>query len=277
MTAITITTTIPSTMPVPSRMRVFRANARAEWTKLRSVRSTVWTLLATIGLAAGFGALIAGSQMTSWDNLEASEQLRFDPTSFSLSGLFLAQLAVGVLGVLVITSEYATGQIRATLGAAPQRLAVLAAKATTFTAVVVSTGLVASFSAFWIGQSIFASKGLDASLTDPGVLRAVIGGALYLAAVGLLGVGVGAILRRTAGAVAALVALLFIVPIVTGFLPSSFQQAVGKYLPAQAGMAIFNVVSDPDALSPWAGFAVLVAYGAVSLAVGGLLLVRRDA
>ena len=273
MTAITIPA-IPST---PTRLAVLTANVRSEWTKLRSVRSTVSTLLATVGLGVAFGALIGASQMASWDDLDAAERLRFDPTSFSLSGLFLAQLAVGVLGVLGVTSEYATGQIRATLGATPQRLTVLAAKTTTFTGVVLVTGLVASFGAFWVGQSIFAAKGLDASISDPGVLRAVFGGALYLTGVGLLGVGVGTILRRTAGAVAALVALLFIVPIVAGFLPSSFQETVGRYLPAQAGMALFNVVPDPHALSPWAGFAVLLTYGAVTLAIGGLSLVRRDA
>lgn len=272
-----MTTALPTARPHPAAPQVFGANVRAEWTKLRSVRSTVRTLLATVGLAIGFGALIGASQMSSWDDLDPGEQLRFDPTSFSLSGLFLAQLAVGVLGVLVVTSEYATGQIRATLGATPQRLTVLAAKATTFTGVVLATGLVASFSAFWTGQGIFASKGLHAAISDPGVLRAVIGGALYLTGIGLLGVGVGAILRRTAGAVAALVALLFIVPIAAGFLPSSFQEGIGKYLPAQAGMAIFNVVSDPRALAPWPGLAVLLTYGAVALTVGGVLLVRRDA
>jgi ABC-type transport system involved in multi-copper enzyme maturation permease subunit len=280
MTAITVPTAPTAATPTvtaPSGLHVLRANVRAEWTKLRSVRSTVWTLLATVGLAVGFGALIGASQMSSWDNLEPSERLRFDPTSFSLSGLFLAQLAVGVLGVLVISSEYATGQIRATFGATPQRLTVLAAKAITFTAVVVVTGVVASFGAFSVGQAIFASKDLGASISDPGVLRAVFGGALYLAGVGLLGVGLGTILRRTAGAVAALVGLLFILPIVTGFLPASFQETVGKYFPAQAGMSVWTVVPTPEALSPWAGFAVLGGYGVVTLAIGGLLLVRRDA
>jgi hypothetical protein len=274
------TTTIPTTATAdvaPSATRVFAANVRAEWTKLRSVRSTVWTLLATVGLAVGFGALIGASQMSSWDNLDQSERLRFDPTSFSLSGLFLAQLAVGVLGVLIVTSEYATGQIRATFGATPQRLTVLAAKATTFTGVVLATGLVASFGAFFVGQAIFAPKGLGASIGDPGVLRAVFGGALYLTGIGLLGVGVGTLLRRTAGAVAALVGLLFIVPIVTGFLPSSFQETIGKYLPAQAGMAIFNVVPDPRALTPWVGLAVLLAYGATALAAGATAVTHRDA
>ncbi len=277
MTATTIPTTTRTVDAVPSTMRVFTANVRAEWTKLRSVRSTVWTLLATVGLAVGFGALIGASQVSSWDNLDRSERLRFDPTSFSLSGLFLAQLAVGVLGVLTVTSEYATGQIRATFGATPQRLTVLAAKATTFTSVVLATGLVASFSAFFVGQASFASKGLDASIGDPGVLRAVFGGALYLTGIGLLGVGVGTLLRRTAGATAGLVGLLFIVPIVTGFLPSSFQETIGKYLPAQAGMSIFNVIPDPRALTPWVGLAVLLAYGATTLAAGALTVARRDA
>lgn len=275
MTATTLPAISPA--PAPTVLQVFGSNVRAEWIKLRSVRSTVWTLTATIGLALGFGALIGASEMATWDNLDAAERLRFDPTSFSLAGLFLAQLAVGVLGVLVIASEYATGQIRATLAATPQRLTVLTAKATTFAVTVLVTGLVASLGAFWTGQAIFASKSLDASLLDPGVPRAVIGGALYLVGVGLLGVGLGAILRRTAGAVAALVALLFIVPLVSGFLPSSFQETIGRYLPAQAGMAVFNVVPDPLALAPWTGLAVLFAYGAITLAIGGVLLVRRDA
>lgn len=272
---VPITTAI-DTGRAKSSLRVWTANTRAEWTKLRSVRSTIWTLLATVGLAIGFGALIGASQMSSWDNLDAVERMRFDPTSFSLSGLFLAQLAVGVLGVLTMTSEYATGQIRATFGATPQRLTVLAAKTATFTAVVFVSGVVASFSAFFVGQAIFASKHLDASISDPGVLRAVLGGALYLTGIGLLGVGVGTLVRRTAGATASLVGLLFIVPLVTGFLPMSFQESIGKYLPAQAGMAIFNVVADPRALTPWVGFAVLLAYGAVTLALGATILTRRD-
>ena len=271
------TVTLTKTNHGPTMGQLFVANLRAEWTKLRSVRSTTWTLLATVGLAVGFGALIGASQMASWDNLDAAERLRFDPTAFSLSGLFFAQLAVGVLGVALVASEYATGQIRATFGATPQRLTVLTAKAATFTGVVLATGVAASFGAFWLGQAIFSSNGVGTSISQPGVLRAVVGGGLYLTGIGLLGLGVGSILRRTAGGVAALVALLFILPLVTNFLPSSFQESIGKYLPAQAGMALINVTPAPHALAPWAGFSVLIAYGAVCLAIGGLLLVRRDA
>jgi ABC-2 type transport system permease protein len=275
MTATTLPT-VP-TIGIPTGPRVFFANVRAEWTKLRSVRSTTWTLLATVGIAIGFGALVGVSQMSSWDNLDPTEQLRFDPTFFSLSGLWLAQLAVGVLGVLLVTSEYATGQIRATLGATPQRTTVLAAKATAFTGVVLAAGLVSSFGSFVVGQAIFASKGLGVSITDPGVFRAVVGGALYLAAVGLLGLGLGTILRRTAGAVAALVGALVLAPLVSGFLPAAFQESIGKYFPAQAGMAVFSVAPDPRSLTPWAGYGLLLAYVAAALVAGGLLLARRDA
>ena len=277
MTAITVATVTDEPTNVPSAIQVFTSNVRAEWTKLRSVRSTTWTLLATVAIAIGFGALVGVSQMSNWDNLDPAEQLRFDPTFFSLSGLWLAQLAVGVLGVLLVTSEYATGQIRATLGATPHRGTVLAAKATTFTAVVITIGLISSFGAFFLGQAIFASKDLDAVITEPGVLRAVAGGALYLAAVGLLGLGLGTILRRTAGAVAALVGVLVLAPLVSGFLPASFQESVGKYLPAQAGMAIFSVTPDPRSLFPWTGYAVLLAFVAITLVIGCALLSRRDA
>lgn len=263
--------------PTPSPLRVLRAVTRAEWTKMRSVRSTMWTLAVAVGLTIGFGILVAVSQVNSWDTLTPAQRLRFDPTSFSLSGLFLAQMAVGVLGVLMITSEYATGQIRATVGATPRRLTVLAAKAITFTVVVLVVGLVASFSAFGSGQAIFAGTHIGSSLRDPGVLRAVIGAALYLAAVGALGLGLGTILRRTAGAIAALVGLLLVLPIVTNFLPMSWNEHVTRFLPAQAGTAVFRVVPDATSLSPWTGFAMLLGYAVLALVVGGLLLTQRDA
>jgi len=244
---------------------------------MRSVRSTMWTLAVTIGVAVGFGAIVGVSQVNSWDTLTPVQRLRFDPTSLSLSGIYLAQMAIGVLGVLVITSKYATGQIRATLGATPRRLMVLAAKAVTFVVVVITVGMATSFSAFGIGQAIFSGKHIGVSLGDPGVLRAVVGAALYLAAVGALGLGLGTILRRTAGAIAALVGLLLVIPLVTTLLPASWNEDLTRYLPAQAGMAVIRVVPDATSLSPWTGFAVLVGYAAVSLVAGAVLLTRRDA
>ncbi len=260
----------------PRSIGVLLAATRSEWTKMRSVRSTIWTVVAAIALAVGFGSLVTVSQVNDWESLSPGEQARFDPAWLSLSGLFLAQLAMGVLGVLMITSEYATGQIRSTLAATPQRLTMLAAKASAFVAVVVVAGFVTTCVSFVTGQAIFSTKGLDVSIGDPGVARAVVGGALYLTTVGLLGLGIGTIVRRTAGAITTLVALLLVVPIVSGFLPASWNHNVGKYLPAGAGMAIINVVPEPGSLAPWSGLAVFVGYAAAALVLGGALLRRLD-
>ncbi|MEY2588024.1 MAG: type transport system permease protein [Acidimicrobiaceae bacterium] len=262
----------------PGLGSVFAAALRAEWTKLRTVRSTMWSLLVAVAIIIGLGALFCAARVSRWDRFDAAELRRFDPTAFSLNGLFLAQLAIGVLGVLVITSEYATGQIRATLGATPQRTLVLAAKVLVFTAVTFVVGLVACFAAFFIGQSIFSAKHAQASLGDPDVLRAVVGGALYLSVLGALGIGLGAIFRRTAGAIAALVGMLLILPVLAGFLPSPWNDDVSNYLPGQAGGEIFRVVArSSNSLSPWTGFAVFVAYAVVSLVIGAVLLAKRDA
>lgn len=259
------------------RPTVLVATIRSEWIKMRSVRSTVWTLLSAVALAVGFGSLVTVSQVNEWDSLSPAEQARFDPTWLSLSGLFLAQLAVGVLGVLMITTEYATGQIRATLAATPHRARLLAAKAIAFATVVLIAAVATTGSSFATGQAIFASKHLDASIGDPGVARAVVGAALYLTAIGLLGLGIGTIVRSTAGAISTLVALLLVVPIVFGLLPASWNDNLGKYLPARAGMAVINVVPEPGSLSPSSGLAVLAGYVVACLAVGGALLLRRDA
>ncbi|MEY2455817.1 MAG: type transport system permease protein [Acidimicrobiaceae bacterium] len=262
----------------PGLGSVFAAAVRAEWTKLRTVRSTMWSLLVAVVIIIGLGALFCAARVSRWDRFDAAELRRFDPTAFSLNGLFLAQLAIGVLGVLVITSEYATGQIRATLGATPQRTLVLAAKVLVFTAVTFVVGLVACFAAFFIGQTIISAKHAQAVLGDPDVLRAVVGGALYLSVLGALGIGLGAIFRRTAGAIAALVGMLLILPVLAGFLPSPWNDDVSKYLPGQAGGEIFRVVArSSNSLSPWTGFAVFVAYAVVSLVIGAVLLAKRDA
>jgi ABC-2 type transport system permease protein len=268
------------TLPTPSPTRQFVAVLRAEWTKLWSVRSTLWSLLVTIAIIVGLGALFCAARVARADHLDPGELKNFDPTGFSLNGIFLAQLAVGVLGVLVMTSEYATGQIRATFGATPQRNLVLAAKVAVFMFVVFVVGLVACFTAFFIGQAILSgsTKFHNASLGDPGVLRAVVGGAMYLAVLGALGIGLGTILRRTAGAIAALVGLLLILPILVNFLPSPWNTDISKYLPLQAGNNVFHTAAQSNTdLSLWVGFAVFCAYAVASLALGAVLLARRDA
>ena len=268
------------TFPTPSRVGQFVAVVRSEWTKLWSVRSTLWSLLVTVAIIVGLGALFCAARVARANRLDPGELRHFDPTGFSLNGIFLAQLAVGVLGVLVMSSEYATGQIRATFGATPQRSLVLAAKVLVFMVVVFIVGLVACFAAFFIGQSILSgtTKFPHASIGQPGVVRAVIGGAMYLAVLGALGIGLGTILRRTAGAIAALVGLLLILPILVNFLPSPWSTDIGKYLPLSAGNSVFHTakVAGTD-LSLWVGFAVFCGYAVGSLVIGAVLLTRRDA
>jgi ABC-type transport system involved in multi-copper enzyme maturation permease subunit len=250
---------------------------RSEWTKLRSVRSTYWSLLAAAASVVGLSALICSLYVNRYNSLSAVDRAEFNPTSFSLSGIFLAQLAIGVLGVLVITSEFSTGMIRSTFVAVPQRRVVLAAKATTFTAVTVVVGLVSSFAAFSLGQAILSGRHIEAHIGQPGVLRSIIGAGLYLAVLGLLSLGIGAIIRHSAGAMAALFGLLFVLPGVVSVLPSSWVNTIGPYLPSSAGQAIFETAPGVHLLSPWTGFLVFCLYAAVALGVAAITLVRRDA
>ena len=199
----------------------------------------------------------------------------FDPTAISLAGINLAQLAFGVLGVLLLSSEYATGLIRASFAAVPRRLPVLRGKAAVFALTTFTLSVPAAFAAFAVGQSILSRQHLGTTLGQPGVARAVLGSALYLTLVGLL--GLGALLRSTAGAIAALFGVLFAVPLVAAFLPGNWSDDVSKYLPAQAGMAVTAVRPDSSSLAPWAGIGVLCLYTAVVLALGALRMQHRDA
>src|SRR5580700_9677302 len=141
----------------------------SEWTKLRTVRSSYWTLFAAVAAMVGLSAILCAVYVAQYAHVNASDRATFDPASFSLTGSFLAQLAIGVLGVLVITNEYGSGMIRATFASVPQRLSILAAKATVFAGVtfVVTTG--ACFIAFILGQSILSAKGAGTSLGAPNV------------------------------------------------------------------------------------------------------------
>jgi ABC-2 type transport system permease protein len=249
----------------------------SEWTKLRSLRSTVFSLLAAVVFIVGLSILVPSVTVAHWPPRDAREALGFDPTSRSLAGVFLAQLAIGVLGVLFITGEYATGMIRATLAAVPSRLPVLWAKAVVFAAVTLVLTVPSVLGAFFIGQSILKGKHLQAALGDPGVSRAVLGAALYLTVVGLLGLALGALMRNTAGGISTLFGVLFVLPIIVRFLPSSWSDPITKYLPNSAGEAITHVHPDPSGLSPWAGFGLFCAYTAIVLVAAAVSLRRRDA
>lgn len=271
------TVTADAAASPPSAATEFRAVLASETTKLRSVRSTVWTLFVTLLVTIGIGALICLARVSRWDQLSLHDRVTFDATTFSLRGIFLAQLAIGVLGVLVISSEYSTGLIRTTLAAVPQRRYVLIAKALVFAVAAFVVAAVACVAAFIVGQAIFAGKHAGVSLADAGVARAVLGAAFYLTAVGLVGLALGTLLRRTAGAIATLFGLVFVAPIFTNALPSPWDTDVGKYLPSGAGVALFTVRQTSDVLTPGGGFAVLVAYVVVALALAAVVLTRRDA
>jgi ABC-2 type transport system permease protein len=247
---------------------------RSEWTKLRTVRSTYWTLLVTVVAFIGISAGICAS--VAYGNRHGGPAI-IDPTSLSLAGLFLGQLSLGVLGVLVMSSEYSTGMIRATFSAVPFRARVLAAKAIVFGAVSFVVSVVAAFISFFVGQAILAGNVPSATLGEPGVVRAVVGAALYLAVVGLLALGLGALIRHTAGGIAVLVGLLLVLPGITAALPQSWQNVLDKALPSNAGGSVFAVHTRAHFLGPWAGFGVLCAWAAAALVLAAVITARRDA
>lgn len=275
MSTVTATPTRPH---ASSPKKVTQARViLSEWTKFRSLRSTVFSMLAAVVFIVGLSALVPSVIVAHWPPRNPGEAFAFDPTARSLSGIFLAQLAIGVLGVLLITGEYATGMIRATFAAVPARLPVLWAKAAVFATVTLVLTLPSVLGAFLIGQSILTAKHLQAHLSDPGVLRAVIGAALYLTVVGLLGIGLGALLRNTAAGISTLFGLLFVIPIIVRFLPSSWADPISKYLPGSAGQAVTRVRPDPAMLAPWTGFGLFCAYAVVVLIAAAVSLRRRDA
>lgn len=275
MTAGTLT---PAAVPTRTSLRVTQARViLSEWTKLRSLRSTVLSLLAAVVFIVGLSVLVPSVTVAHWPPRDPGDAANFDPTTRSLAGVFLAQLALGVLGVLLMTGEYATGSIRATFAAVPARLPVLWAKAIVFSLVTLVLTVPAVLGAFFIGQSILSGKHIQASFGQPGVGRAVIGAALYVTTAGLLGLALGALLRNTAAAISTLFGALFVLPIIVRFLPSSWAGPIDKYLPSSAGQAITHVRPDPTALTPWIGFAVFCGYTIVVLALAAIGLRRRDA
>jgi ABC-2 type transport system permease protein len=187
---------------------------RSEWTKLRTVRSTMWTLGVTVVVGIGISALATAETRAHWATMSPGNRLSFDPTSTSLTALLFCQLAIGVLGVLVMSAEYGTGTIRATFSAAPRRPLVLAAKAAVFGLVALVVAEVVAFASFLVGQALLSAPATHATLSTPGALRAVVGTGLYLGVIGLFALGLATIIRHTAGAISAFVGILLVLPII---------------------------------------------------------------
>ncbi len=265
-------TPAPATVAGPvTQARVIRA----EWTKLRALRSTRWCGLTAIVLIVGLGAIIGGSgtpYKISGSNTAALG------ISTALLGVLFAQLVVGLVGVLAFSGEYGTGMIRATLAVVPSRLPVLWAKVIVLVALVLPVTMVCAFLDYFVAAAIESSRGGSAfSLTDPGVLRTVAGSSLYLTIVVIIALALGALFRKTAAGLSVFAAVFFVIPIVVAVLPHNIT-GFAPYLPSNAGGALWG---DPQttahALSPWTGFAVLCGYAVVLTALAAWQLRRRDA
>jgi ABC-type transport system involved in multi-copper enzyme maturation permease subunit len=266
----------------PDHRAAFRASTfadvlRSEWTKLRSVRSTFWALTVTVVLGIGLGAVISAATAHSYAKFSVSQKLSWDPTGVSGAGMAIAQLAIAVLGVLCISSEYSSGMIRTSLIAVPKRGRVLAAKSLVFAGVTFVVGEVTTFVAFFVGQALISGHAPHAALGDPGVARAVVGAGLYLTALAVLSVAAGALLRHPAAAIAAMVAVLFVLPAIAQALPDSWRNPVTEFWPTQAGSQLTSVYHSAHTLQPWPGFGVMCLFVAIVYAIAWTLLDRRDA
>ena len=274
---------------------------RSEWTKLRSVRST-WICLVIVFVAGiGLSALVSNIEAGQWSHLGLADRASFDPVRFSQTGSFLSQFVVGVLGAMVVTSEYATGSIRTTLSITSRRTTVLAAKLVVVGAVVFVIAEATAFTSFFVGEAVLLAHGAKAlpagssiltqvhsssipyvSLSDGGALRAVFLSGTYLLLLALLACAIGFVLRHTAGAIAAFVGVLLVLPLIVSVLPSSVAHSFEKYLPSNLGLAMTLVTTRKTdfagvLFTPWTATALLALYAVAAVVLASWLLVRRDA
>jgi ABC-2 type transport system permease protein len=251
----------------------FRTVAAMEWRKLRTIRST-WYIVALFAVSMIGLAMIALSH-EGYAQMSAADRASFDPTHDCFIGLVLGQLLLGVLGVLAITSEFSSGMIRATFAAAPGRPLVVAAKAAVLGAVTLAAGEITAFVAFFAGQAALQAPAAHATLGQPGVLRAVLIAGAYPALIALIGLGIGAVIRHTAGAICALVGVLFVLPLL--FVTPALQNTAGNFLPHPMANSLTAVKPLPHMLPPGLIFGLLCAYAVAALAAGAWALARRDA
>ncbi|MET9518533.1 ABC transporter permease [Streptomyces sp. NPDC002994] len=249
---------------------------KSEWTKIKSVQSTVWTLSLAAIVTIGLGVLISILSKNEFQKLSAEDKLAFDPTFVSFAGTSLGQLAMIVFGVLVVSNEYNTGMIRMSLAAVPQRGTFLFSKITVAAALALAVGMITSFLSFFLGQAMLGD--LKADIGDPGVLRAVIGGGLYMTLIALFSMGVASMLRSQVLALGVLMPFFFLLAPILGNVSAT--KKVGQYLPDQAGSKIMQVVppvNDDAPYGPWGGLLIMAVWVAAALVGGYVLLKKRDA
>lgn len=283
-TASNPTAAIPTVQPEVTNRQLWSSFMAAEWVKLRTVRSTVITLIVAAVFAVGFGWIACdrfAQHVSEFHNAAQRADFLdgFDAASQSLVGNAVAQLAIGALGVVVVTGEFATGMIRATLGAMPQRQRWIAAKLAVFAIVALVMGQLLTFASFGIGQATLAGQHVGMSLGDPGALRAVVATGIYVSLVGLMGAAFGLLIRHTAGALSALLGVLFVLPaLANGLLSDPLRGQVARLLPENiGGQAASARLLDGRLLGPWTGIGVMAGYVVALLVIGCVLLHRRDA
>jgi ABC-type transport system involved in multi-copper enzyme maturation permease subunit len=266
-------TTFPVTLSRSPRATNVRRAAKAEWTKLHTLPSTWRSVTAALAVSLGLGTVLVFSQAASLKHMTPYQHATFDPTSSSMIGVLFAAVILGALAVRSVTGEYSSGMIRTTFTARPARQAVLAAKAATVAALTFPVALVCNFAGFEVGQRILASKHASVSLGHPGVVGAIVVGAVAISLVSVLGVGLGALIRRTAPATTVLTLVFIGGALFAQFAPTGVRQ----YLPETATQAVMTVRHSAGLLRPGAGLAVLAGYALVALAAASLRIARRDA
>jgi len=249
---------------------------RSEFTKIRTVRAPYVTLIALIVITVGVSCLVSWANAANWAKASASSKVGFDATTTSLIGFLFGQLFIAAFGVLALTGEFTTGMISVTLTAQPRRIDVYAAKALVVAALAFVTGLIAGFIAFFASQAILVPTHETAKISDPGVLRSVIGCGLFLAVAALFAFGIAALLRSAAGAISTAIAVLFVAPLLVKALPSSVSNDIMRWFPSDAGSDILAPLHQAHEFSAWVGFGLFCAYTAVLLGAGFILFNQRD-
>ncbi|MGW7101260.1 ABC transporter permease [Streptomyces sp. NPDC054838] len=256
----------------------FPAVLTSEWTKIRTVSSTVWTLVAALAVTVGVSAGLCAVASATFGDMPPQEQATFDPTLASFAGMNLGQLAMIVFGVLVVGTEYSSGMIRTSLAAVPRRAEFLFGKLVVATALALVVGLVTSFLSFGLGQAILGGRSIG--IGEPNVLRAVIGAGLYMAVIALFSMGIATMLRSSMLSLGILMPFFFLISNILGFVDAT--RKVAQYFPDQAGSAVMRVV--PDAMGreappygPWGGFGIMVLWALAAVLGGYLVLKKRDA
>ncbi len=266
---------VPAGRPAssPGRYR-FADVKRSEWTKFTSVRSGSLDLYRPPSRCSpsGSGLLVSHLSGAHYNRMDAADRALWDPTNVSLAGLAIGELALGILGVLVMSGEYGTGAIRSSLAAVPRRPLLLAAKAAVFGGVALVVGEVVTFVTFLAGQAVMGPH--HTTLGQPGVLRTLALSGAYLALIGLFGLGIGTIIRHSAGAIATFVGVVLLMPLVLSPIPGNASRFAPEAILASSVAA---AVKEPQALNPWVGFGLMAVYASAALVAGGVLLSRRDA